>query len=60
MFKTREAFLPLRLDLRLYEVLEKLSADDLISVNAQIEYLLTEAAKKSGRWKGDKSKSNDD
>ncbi|NJL61032.1 MAG: hypothetical protein HC903_03350 [Methylacidiphilales bacterium] len=35
----------LRLDLRLYEVLEKWSADDLRSVNAQIEYLLTEAAK---------------
>ncbi len=50
----------LRLDLRLYEVLEKWSADDLRSVNAQIEYLLTEAAKKSGRWKEDKRKSEDD
>jgi hypothetical protein len=47
----------LRLDLRLYEVLEKWSADDLRSVNSQIEYLLTEAAKKSGRWKEDKNKS---
>jgi hypothetical protein len=50
----------LRLDLRLYEVLEKWSADDLRSVNAQIEYLLTEAAKKSGRWKEDKGKSEDE
>ncbi|BAZ37291.1 hypothetical protein NIES4101_32120 [Calothrix sp. NIES-4101] len=50
----------LRLDLRLYEVLEKWSADDLRSVNAQIEFVLTEAAKKSGRWKEDKSKSGDE
>ncbi len=50
----------LRLDLRLYEVLEKWSSDDLRSVNAQIEYLLTEAAKKSGRWKDAKSKSEDE
>ncbi|PHJ55605.1 hypothetical protein VF14_33140 [Nostoc linckia z18] len=41
----------LRLDLELYEVLEKWSADELRSVNAQIEYLLTEAARKTGRWK---------
>lgn len=50
----------LRLDLRLYEVLEKWSADDLRSVNAQIEFLLTEAAKKSGRWKQEKNKSEED
>jgi hypothetical protein len=50
----------LRLDLRLYEVLEKWSADDLRSVNAQIEFLLTEASKKSGRWKEDKGKSEDE
>jgi hypothetical protein len=46
----------LRLDSKLYEVLEKWSADDLRSVNSQIEYLLTEAAKKAGRWNQDKSK----
>jgi hypothetical protein len=50
----------LRLDLRLYEVLEKWSSDDLRSVNAQIEYLLTEAAKKSKRWKEDKDKAEDE
>ncbi|WP_193198533.1 hypothetical protein [Nostoc sp. MG11] len=44
----------LRLDLKLYEVLEKWSSDELRSVNAQIEYLLTEAARKTGRWKEDK------
>ncbi|MDJ0616954.1 MAG: hypothetical protein QNJ63_09445 [Calothrix sp. MO_192.B10] len=45
----------LRLDQRLYDVLEKWSADELRSVNAQIEYLLTEATRKAGRWKQDKS-----
>ncbi|BAZ12157.1 hypothetical protein NIES4071_39850 [Calothrix sp. NIES-4071] len=49
----------LRLDSKLYEVLEKWSADDLRSVNAQIEYLLTEAAKKSGRWNQDKDNSKE-
>ncbi|HEY9747794.1 MAG TPA: hypothetical protein V6C63_03900 [Allocoleopsis sp.] len=40
----------LRLDPKLYHVLEKWSADELRSVNAQIEYLLKEAARKAGRW----------
>lgn len=40
----------LRLDQKLYETMEKWSADELRSVNAQIEYLLTEAARKAGRW----------
>jgi hypothetical protein len=39
----------LRLDDHLYDTLEKWAADDLRSVNAQIEYLLTEVARKSGR-----------
>ena len=46
----------LRLDNKLYEILEKWSADELRSVNAQIEYLLTEAARKQGRWKENKKK----
>jgi hypothetical protein len=41
----------LRLDEQLYQVLEKWSADELRSVNAQIEYLLADAVKKSGRSK---------
>ena len=45
----------LRLDEQLYEVLEKWSADELRSVNAQIEYLLVEAVKKSGRSKEPKN-----
>ncbi len=44
----------LRLDVKLYEILEKWSADELRSVNSQIEYLLKEAARKTGRWKENK------
>ena len=43
----------LRLDQKLYDVLEKWSADELRSVNSQIEYLLTEATRKAGRLKKD-------
>jgi hypothetical protein len=46
----RKAF-PLRIDPRLYEVLEKWAQDELRSVNAQIEVILKEAAKKAGRIK---------
>ncbi|MDW8319804.1 MAG: hypothetical protein RMM08_00445 [Armatimonadota bacterium] len=42
----------LRLDEELYRVLEKWAADELRSVNAQIEYLLKEAARRAGRWRG--------
>lgn len=41
---------PLRVDPRLYDVLARWAADELRSVNAQIEYLLTDAARKAGRW----------
>jgi hypothetical protein len=41
----------LRLDEHLYQILEKWSADELRSVNAQIEYLLADAVKKAGRFK---------
>lgn len=44
----------LRLDTKLYEVLEKWSADEFRSVNSQIEYLLKDAARKTGRWKENK------
>ncbi|WP_457630368.1 hypothetical protein [Oceanithermus sp.] len=39
----------LRLDPKLYDALAKWAADDLRSVNAQIEYLLTRAAREAGR-----------
>ncbi len=41
----------LRLDDSLYAALEKWAADDLRSVNAQIEFLLTDIARKSDRLK---------
>jgi hypothetical protein len=41
----------LRLNADVYAALEKWAADDLRSVNAQIEYLLTDLARKSGRLK---------
>lgn len=44
----RKRFL-LRIDERLYRALERWAADDLRSVNAQIEFLLTEAVKRASR-----------
>jgi len=45
----RKSFL-LRINPRLHRVLERWAAEDLRSLNSQIEFLLVEAAKKSGRW----------
>jgi hypothetical protein len=39
----------LRLDPRLFEVLRRWADDDLRSINGQIEYLLTEQARRAGR-----------
>ncbi len=39
----------LRLDAGLYDALEKWASDELRSINAQMEYVLKEAARKSGR-----------
>lgn len=41
----------LRLDGELYDALEKWAADDLRSVNAEMEFLLKEAVRKAGRLK---------
>ena len=46
---------PLRISPELYAALERWAADDLRSVNAQIEYLLTRAAKDAGRLKDRKN-----
>jgi hypothetical protein len=46
----------LRLEQELYEVLEKWAADDIRSVNAQVEYLLKKAALQSKRWRPKESK----
>jgi hypothetical protein len=39
----------LRLDPRLFEVLRRWADDDLRSINAQIEYLLGDQARRAGR-----------
>jgi hypothetical protein len=39
----------LRLDADLFSVLEKWAADELRSVNAEIEFLLKEATRRAGR-----------
>jgi hypothetical protein len=44
----RKSFL-LRISPELYETLERWAADELRSANAQIEYLLIDAAKRAGR-----------
>lgn len=44
----RKRFL-LRIDPTLFDALERWAGDDLRSVNAQIEYLLTDAVRRAGR-----------
>ncbi len=39
----------LRLDAALYDALEKWAADELRSINAQMEFVLKEAVRKAGR-----------
>lgn len=39
----------LRIDEKVYNALEKWAADDLRSINSQIEFLLKDLLKKSGR-----------
>jgi hypothetical protein len=46
----RKSFL-IRVDPRLHAALEKWAADELRSVNAQIEFLLTRAVREAGREK---------
>jgi len=45
----------LRIDENIHAALEKWAADDLRSINAQIEYLLTQALKNSNRLKSSTS-----
>jgi hypothetical protein len=44
----RKAY-PLRIDPRVHAALERWAADEMRSVNAQIEYLLRDALRKAGR-----------
>lgn len=50
----------LRLDPELYSIIEKWAADEFRSVNAQIEYLLKESAKKANRYPKEKKKQTPD
>lgn len=45
---------PLRLNPELYAALERWAADEMRSVNAQMEFLLTQAVRKAGRLKEDR------
>ncbi len=49
----KKAFL-LRIDPEVWDELERLAAQELRSVNAQVEYLLREALDKRGRKPADK------
>lgn len=51
--------IPLRLSKSLYDALLKWAEDDFRSLNGQIEYLLTECVKKSGRQKSSDSPNSD-
>ncbi|TCJ93338.1 UNVERIFIED_ORG: hypothetical protein BDK47_13522 [Anoxybacillus amylolyticus] len=46
---------PLRIDHELYVALEQWAQDEFRSVNAQIEFLLREAAKRAGRLRKGKT-----
>ena len=41
----------LRIDQSTFDALEKWASDEFRSANGQIEYILDQALKKSGRWK---------
>jgi hypothetical protein len=54
----RKAFL-LRIDPMLWEALEKWAADELRSVNGQIEYVLSRAVEAAGRDRRSASRRNE-
>ncbi|WP_459999719.1 type II toxin-antitoxin system antitoxin [Paradesulfitobacterium aromaticivorans] len=45
---------PLRLDPKLYQALERWATDEFRSVNAHIEFLLREAARRAGRLRDER------
>ncbi|MFC3862167.1 hypothetical protein ACFOPQ_15480 [Deinococcus antarcticus] len=51
---------PLRLSPELYAALERWAADEMRSVNAQMEFLLTQAVRKAGRLKETVEKEEED
>ncbi|MCL6587278.1 MAG: toxin-antitoxin system HicB family antitoxin [Anoxybacillus sp.] len=56
---TNKKSFPLRIDPALYEVIARWAQDEFRSVNAHIEFLLREAARKEGRLKKDGTKANE-
>lgn len=59
MVSERKSFL-LRIDPELHGALEKWAADELRSVNGQIEYLLTQALRAAGRERRKRTPKDDD
>ncbi|WP_035063187.1 hypothetical protein [Anoxybacillus ayderensis] len=53
---TKKKNFPIRIDPKLYEIIERWAQDEFRSVNAHIEFLLREAAKREGRLKENKNK----
>ena len=51
MAAPRKAFL-LRLDFRMFEEIQRLAAEELRSVNGQIEYMIRESLRRRGRTDG--------
>ena len=56
--KEKKRFL-LRVEADLYDALEKWAADELRSVNAQIEYVLTDAIRRANRTRSSRPASSD-
>ncbi len=50
----------LRIDPEKLKALEKWAADEFRSTNGQIEYILDQALKKSGRWRSKTDNNNKD
>ncbi|MBT8039232.1 MAG: Arc family DNA binding domain-containing protein [Xanthomonadales bacterium] len=56
----RKKSFPLRIDEKTWEAVRRWSDDDLRSVNAQIEYLLREALRQTGRLPAPVDKDRDE
>jgi hypothetical protein len=54
----RKAY-PLRIDPKVHAAVERWAADELRSVNAQIEFLLRDALRRAGRLHGDATTDGD-
>jgi hypothetical protein len=56
---TEKKAYPLRISATVLDAVQRWADDELRSVNAQIEYLLREALRKSGRLKSDDAKTSE-